>query len=80
MVEQQRTVAEAYAFRLMTLRKLGAQQISRVEIEQVAYHVVRNYPDHGFVISRQAAREHDLPIKDLETSPQRAVVERYYEA
>jgi predicted Ser/Thr protein kinase len=51
-------VAEEYAVRLMRAR------LPLAEAKRVARHLVEKYPEHGFMIDYDEAREIGLPVKE----------------
>ncbi len=49
------------------MRKRNASGQNIDQSRAIAHHLVRNYPDHSFVISRDEARNFGLPIENAES-------------
>lgn len=63
-------VAERYASRMLASRDLPAEQhLAKERAEALLWRLVNNYPTHGYIISRDEARELGLPIIDAEKHP-----------
>lgn len=64
----------AYARRLLRMRQGGDSSMSE-RLQRLPEDLVGLYPSHGFVISRDEARELGLPVRDLEMYDYRGVME-----
>lgn len=63
-------VAERYASRMLVNRDLPADKhLAEERAKMLLWRLVNNYPTHGYVISREEARELGLPVLDAETHP-----------
>lgn len=69
-------IAERYAINMLGKRNLPA--ISEERAKELMRHLIRAYPAHGFVISRDEARNLDLPVQDLRLYPRRNNVKTLY--
>jgi Serine dehydrogenase proteinase len=69
-------IAERYAINMMDKRNLPA--ISPSGAKDLMRRLIRAYPAHGFVISRDEARELGLPVEDMESYPRHQEVKRLY--
>ena len=56
-------VAREYGKRLLAMR---ADPCAEADAERITYHLVNDYPDHGFIISRDEARSVGLPVRQLD--------------
>jgi len=62
-------VAEQYAKRMLKMRKLPEnRQMDEEASSNLLSKLIKDYPTHGFVISRTEAKQLDLPIEDAETN------------
>jgi hypothetical protein len=69
-------IAERYAINMMQKRNLPA--INPSGAKELMSRLIRDYPAHGFVISRDEARELGLPVEDMESYPRHQEVKRLY--
>src|SRR5262249_39360354 len=60
-------VAVHYADRLLALREAVPAPFDRADVSQLPMGLVERYPTHGFVISRDEAKDLGLPVFNLET-------------
>lgn len=57
-------VAEEYALRMLSMRKLDQNnQLTKKDAKDLLGRLVKDYPTHGFIISRAEAKSLGLPVK-----------------
>ena len=69
-------VSVGYAERLLAMREGGSEKVSG-KLASLPQALVERYPTHGFVISRDEARNLGLPVVDLEKYEYAEVVMQY---
>lgn len=69
-------IAERYAINMMHKRNLPA--ISEKEADDLMARLIRAYPSHGFVISRDEARDLGLPVEAMKSYPRHREVKKLY--
>jgi hypothetical protein len=77
--KSQLKVAKEYAVKLLMARNVQEdKKLSQEKCEELADALIREYPDHGFVIDRTEVEEFGLPIKGLEDYDFQDVVDGVY--
>ena len=73
-------ITREYAARALASRNLDDDSdcIEEDDIERLCQHLVTSYPSHGFVISRNEAREFGLPIFNMEDYDAALIVQKIY--
>jgi hypothetical protein len=78
---KQLKIAERYATTMLKKRRLPVeQQLDADATKRLLQRLVKDYPAHEFIISRDEARDLGLPIEDAETHPRWASLKRIYDA
>jgi hypothetical protein len=70
-------IAERYAINMLTKRKLPP--ISADEAKALMDQLIRTYPSHEYVISRDEARDLGLPVENIESYPRWQNVKTVYD-
>jgi hypothetical protein len=60
------------------MNKRNLPPISSADLKELMGHLIRDYPAHGFVISRDEARGLGLPVEDIENYPRHQEVKKLY--
>jgi len=69
-------IAERYAINMMEKRNLPV--LSDSQAKDLMAQLIRAYPAHGFVISRDEARSLKLPVQDMESYSRHKEVAKLY--
>ncbi len=77
---QQLKVAEQYAVRMLANRNMvNGKHLSTEEAERLMKRLVKDYPSHGFIISRKEVRSIGLPVDNAENYVHWGIIKRLHD-